>query len=103
MTRGSSITNNTLYACGYNGYYNLSNSSNNTSQQNNFQTVRFRNNSTFTNAMMVETNQGHNSSYISMAVIDIIVPLPQENMITLGEWYHNAYNMGEVDSDSYNY
>ena len=46
MSRGSSITNNTLYACGYNGYYNLSNSSNNTSQQNNFQTVRFRNNST---------------------------------------------------------
>ena len=49
MTRGSSITNNTLYACGYNGYYNLSNSSNNTSNASTFQTVRYRNNSTFTN------------------------------------------------------
>mgnify|MGYP001270538448 FL=1 len=101
MSRGSSITNNTLYACGYNGYYNLSNSSNNTSNQNTFQTVRFRNNQTFTNAMMVETNQGHNSSYISMAVYRYNSTFAARKYNNIGEWYHNAYNMGEVHSDSY--
>ena len=103
MTRGSSITNNTLYACGYNGYYNLSNSSNNTSNASTFQTVRYRNNSTFTNCMMVVSNQGHNSSYISIAAYRYNSTFAARKYDNPGEWYYGAYNHGRVDSESYNY
>ena len=103
MTRGSSITNNTLYACGYNGYYNLSNSSNNTSNASTFQTVRYRNNSTFTNCMMVVSNQGHNSSYISIAAYRYNSTFASRKYDNPGEWYYGAYNHGRVDSESYNY
>ena len=103
MTRGSSITNNTLYACGYNGYYNLSNSSNNTSNASTFQTVRYRNNSTFTNCMMVVSNQGHNSSYISIAAYRYNSTFAARKYDNPGEWYYGGYNHGRVDSESYNY
>ena len=103
MTRGSSITNNTLYACGYNGYYNLSNSSNNTSNASTFQTVRYRNNSTFTNCMMVVSNQGHNSSYISIAAYRYNSTFAARKYNNPGEWYYGGYNHGRVDSESYNY
>tara|TARA_A100001388_G_scaffold51452_1_gene34749 strand:+ start:451 stop:2967 length:2517 start_codon:yes stop_codon:yes gene_type:complete len=102
MTRGSSITNNTLYACGYNGYYNLSNSSNNTSNASTFQTVRHRNNSTFTNCMMVVSNQGHNSSYISIAAYRYNSTFASRKYDNPGEWYYGGYNHGRVDSESYN-
>ena len=102
MTRGSSITNNTLYACGYNGYYNLSNSSNNTSNASTFQTVRYRNNSTFTNCMMVVSNQGHNSSYISIAAYRYNSTFASRKYDNPGEWYYGGYNHGRVDSESYN-
>ena len=90
MTRGSSITNNTLYACGYNGYYNLSNSSNNTSNASTFQTVRYRNNSTFTNCMMVVSNQGHNSSYISIAAYRYNSTFAARKYDNPGEWYYGC-------------
>ena len=46
--------------------------------------------------MMVETNQGHNSSYISMAVYRYNSTFTARKYNNIGEWYHNAYNMGEV-------
>ena len=101
MTRGSSITNNTLYACGYNGYYNLSNSSNNTSNASTFQNVRYRNNQTFTNCMMFQTNQGHNSSYISISAYRYNSTFAARKYNNDGEWYYGAYNWGYVNSNSY--
>ena len=102
MTRGSSITNNTLYACGYNGYYNLSNSSNNTSNQSTFQTVRYRNNSTFTNCMMAVSNCC-SSSYISVAAYRYNSTFASRKYNNIGEWYYGGYNHGRVESESYNY
>ena len=102
MTRGSSNINNTLYACGYNGYYNLSNSSNNTSNASTFQTVRFRNNSTFTNCMMAESNCC-SSSYISVAAYRYNSTFAARKYNNVGEWYYGGYNHGRVDSESYNY
>ena len=102
MTRGSSNINNTLYACGYNGYYNLSNSSNNTSNASTFQTVRYRNNSTFTNCMMVESNCC-SSSYISIAAYRYNSTFAARKYNNIGEWYYGGYNHGRVESESYNY
>lgn len=102
MTRGSSNINNTLYACGYNGYYNLSNSSNNTSNASTFQTVRYRNNSTFTNCMMVESNCC-SSSYISIAAYRYNSTFAARKYNNDGEWYYGGYNHGRVESESYNY
>jgi len=102
MTRGSSNINNTLYACGYNGYYNLSNSSNNTSNASTFQTVRFRNNSTFTNCMMAESNCC-SSSYISVAAYRYNSTFAARKYNNIGEWYYGGYNHGRVESESYNY
>mgnify|MGYP001221086878 CR=1 FL=1 len=102
MTRGSSNINNQLYACGYNGYYNLSNSSNNTSNASTFQNVKQRNNSDFTNCMMVESNQGHNSSHISIAAYRYNSTFAARKYNNWGEWYHAGHNFGRVDSDGYN-
>ena len=101
MTRGSSNINNTLYACGYNGYYNLSNSSNNTSNASTFQNVHYRNNQTFTNCMMFQTNQGHNSSYISISAYRYNSTFAARKYNNDGEWYYGAYNWGYVNSSSY--
>tara|TARA_B100001029_G_scaffold130491_1_gene109414 strand:- start:4704 stop:7217 length:2514 start_codon:yes stop_codon:yes gene_type:complete len=102
MTRGSSNINNTLYACGYNGYYNLSNSSNNTSNASTFQNVRQRNNSNFTNCMMVESNCC-SSSYISIAAYRYNSTFAARKYNNIGEWYYGGYNHGRVESESYNY
>tara|TARA_B100000900_G_scaffold107167_3_gene89193 strand:- start:19613 stop:22123 length:2511 start_codon:yes stop_codon:yes gene_type:complete len=102
MTRGSSNINNTLYACGYNGYYNLSNSSNNTSNASTFQTVRYHNNQTFTNCMMAESNCC-SSSYISVAAYRYNSTFASRKYNNDGEWYYGGYNHGEVHSESYNY
>jgi hypothetical protein len=104
MTRGSSITNNTLYACGYNGYYNLSNNSNNTSNQNTFQNVKVNNNSNATNVMMTCSNQGHNSSYISVAIYRYNSSFASRPYGNQGEWYFGGYDAGvsgRCHSDSY--
>ena len=104
MTRGSSITNNTLYACGYNGYYNLSNSSNNTSNQNTFQNVKINNNSNATNVMMVCSNQGHSSSHISVAIYRYNSTFAARPYGNRGEWYFGGYDAGvsgRCHSDSY--
>ena len=114
MTRGSSLISNTCYAAGYNGYYNLSNSGNNTSNQSTFQGVRINNNASATNIMQVCSNQGNSSSYISVAVyrysgtnetsggyVRNFASRPYGN---LGEWYFGGYDAGvsgRCHSDSY--
>ena len=54
--------------------------------------------------MMVVSNQGHNSSYISIAVAyrynSTFAARKYDNP---SEWYYGAYNHGRVDSESYNY
>ena len=104
MTRGNSITNNQCYAAGYNGYYNLSNSSNNTSNQNTFQNVKVNNNSNATNVMMVCSNQGNSSSYISVAIYKYNSSFASRPYGNSGEWYFGGYDAGvsgRCHSDSY--
>jgi len=94
VTRGSSKTSNTTYSCGYNGYYNLSVSQNNTTNYYTLQTTRYNNNSTLTNVVDVTANQGHSSSYMSHAI-------KRSN----NEWYVGGYNNGWMSighRDSYN-
>lgn len=116
MTRGSSITNNTLYACGYNGYYNLSNAANNTTNVSTLQNVKINNNVNATNVMMTVSNQGSSSSYISVAIyrysgstdtsantgyLTNFASRPYGNR---GEWYFGGYDAGvsgRCHSDSY--
>ena len=83
VTVGTSDSSNTCYACGYNGYYNLSNSGNNTTNSSTLQLVTYRGGTTLTNVVDVTSNNGHSSSYISQAV------KRSDN-----EWYFGAYNNG---------
>lgn len=94
VTRGSSRTSNTCYACGYNGYYNLSTNANNTTNNYILDTVRYNNNSVMTNVKDITSNQGHSSSYLSHAILR-----------NDDEWYVGGYNNGWMSIghfDSYN-
>jgi hypothetical protein len=95
VARGTSDSSNTAYACGYNGYYNLSSTANDSpSTVSTLQGVYMLNNVALTNLSDVTSNQGHSSSYISHAV-------RRSN----GDWYFGAYNNGAYPIghfDSYN-
>lgn len=83
VTQGTSDSSNTVYACGYNGYYNLSNSGNNTTNSSLLQPVYYNNNVLLQNVTDVTSNQGHSSSYISHAV-----------RRSDGVWLFGAHNNG---------
>jgi len=105
LTRGSSIINNTLYSCGYNGYYNLSISQNSTTNQSTLQNVQINNGSNATNVMSVTSNQGHSSSYIQVAIYRYDSTFAARAKNNLGEWFHGAWDngvSGNCSSDGYN-
>jgi len=107
VTRGSSNINNTLYMCGYNGYYNLSD--NTTTNRSVLQIAQLLNDSgsqvNFTNVMEAVSNQGHSSSYISGAFYRYNSTWAGQVNQNWGEWYVGAYDVGVMStgtSDSYN-
>lgn len=105
LTRGSSIINNTLYSCGYNGYYNLSISQNSTTNQSTLQNVQINNGSNATNVMSVTSNQGHSSSYIQVAIYRYNSTFAARVSNNLGEWFHGGYDngvSGNCQNDSHN-
>lgn len=92
LTKGTSKIDNTLYACGYNGYYNLGDNS--TTQRNLFVNVTANNNENLTNVMDCVSNQGHSSSHISCAIYrynSSWASLPKENE---GDWYFQGHHFG---------
>lgn len=92
LTKGESIIDNTLYACGYNGYYNLGDNS--TTQRNLFVNVKANNDENLTNVMDCVSNQGHSSSHISSAIYrynSSWASLSKEND---GEWYFQGWHVG---------
>jgi hypothetical protein len=102
-TRGSTNINNTLYMCGYNGYYNLGD--NTTTNRSVLQIVQINNSSNATNVMECVSNQGHSSSYISGAFYRYNSTWAGQVNENWGEWYVGAYDVGVMStgtSDSYN-
>jgi alpha-tubulin suppressor-like RCC1 family protein len=105
LTRGSSIINNTLYSCGYNGYYNLSISQNSTTNQSTLQNVQINNGSNATNVMSVTSNQGHSSSHIQVAIYRYDSTFAARAKNNLGQWFHGGFDngvSGNCQNDSYN-
>ena len=80
VTRGSSDSSNTLYTCGYNGYYQLSVAQATTTNYSTLQTTQMRSGTTVTNVVDVASNTG-SSSYTNFAV-----------KRTDGEWYFCGYS-----------
>lgn len=92
LTIGSSITNNTLFACGYNGHYNLGDNS--TTQRNIFVNVKENNDGNLTNVMDCVSNNGQSGTPISSAIYrynSTWNALTKEND---GEWYFQGYHAG---------
>jgi len=92
LTTGSSIINNTLFACGYNGHYNLGDNS--TTQRNLFINVKSNNDQNLTNVMDCVSNNGHSSTPISSCIYrynSLWASITKQNF---GEWYFQGYHFG---------
>jgi alpha-tubulin suppressor-like RCC1 family protein len=103
VTRGSSIINNTLFACGYNGYYNLGD--NTTTNRSTLVNVQINNSTNATNCMWMTSNQGHNSSHSSHAIYLYKSAWAGQVNENPGEWYYGGYDLGVHSTghtDSYN-
>jgi alpha-tubulin suppressor-like RCC1 family protein len=107
LTRGSSRINNTLFSCGYNGYYNLGDNTttNRSTLVNVLITTKDADSTNATNIMWMTSNQGHSSSHISHALYRYNSTRAGQTKQNDGEWFFGARDAGVHSTghgDTYN-